>query len=265
VDAVPIVDSGETGYELDIDGLDALSSWRTALPACGDLGLWPIVCDLSGTDVYGRWATRGEPAPTPSPRMILEHVEALEWPPSSPDATWCFARAWVDVVRMCAIQAVGRVGEAPSEAELLSACPDPDYAVLERYLLRWEEARRPTTSQEPPGAFEEPLLELGTTLVLIPNPDPWAVPAYLDFCRVASLGQALLVRAMREWHERYRAAPYAATGVTMHLVVERPIADVFDALDVAAQQLPFCKMDDSLRERARALLDATFWELYDRG
>jgi hypothetical protein len=265
VTAVAVSHSGESGYELDITGLDVLSSWRAALSTCEELGLWPIVCDVSGPDVYGRRVYSGGREPAPSPRTILDQIEGVVWPPSLPDATHYFDREWVEVVRMFANEAAHRVGSAPTEAELLNACPDPDYAALERYVLRWEEVRRPTTSQEPPGRFDEPLLELGSTLVLLPNPDPWAVPAYLDFCYILETDQALLARAMREWHERYRAVPYAATGVTIHFVVERPTVDVFDALEVAAQQLPFCKMDDSLRERARALYNASFWELYNRG
>jgi len=35
-------------------------------------------------------------------------------------------------------------------------------------------------------------------------------------------------------------------------------------LAVASEQLPFCKMDDLLRGRARALFAADFCELYDR-
>ena len=42
------------------------------------------------------------------------------------------------------------------------------------------------------------------------------------------------------------------------------MTDIHDALSVAAEQQPFCKMDELLRERARSLFAANYWELYDR-
>jgi hypothetical protein len=251
------------GYELDYNGLDAVAAWHAARPACIELGLWPMACDHSGPDVYSRWAYTQDEDRAQWPRPIIARAEQVTWPDPPRDATEYFARDWVDVIRMCAQGTVRRVGEAPTEQELLTACPDPDYKALERHLLRWEQARRPTVGQEPPGRFDDPLLDLGTNLVLIPDPDPWVVPAYIHYWGAGSRNEHL-VRALRSWYERYGAMPYASTGVTLHLVVERPVTDIFDALDVAAQQMPFCKMDDSLRERARALFGAAFWELYDR-
>ena len=267
VTPLPVADTGEIGFELDFEGIDPLSAWRLARPVCEGLGLWPVVPDEAGPNVFGRWFyDEVRDGRDQAPAAIIARAEALPWPidEGRGDATQEFARDWREVIRLCRGSTLRRHGEAPSEDELLRACPDPDYLALERHLLTWEEARRPTTTQEPPGRFDKPLLELDNRLVLVPTPHPWAVPAYVHYWGAGSSRHEVLVRMLRSWYERYEAVIWAATPVTIHLHVARPIADIFDALAVAAEQAPFCKMDDLLRDRARALLGAGFWELYDR-
>ena len=77
-------------------------------------------------------------------------------------------------------------------------------------------------------------------------------------------GPERLVRAIDSWHRRYGAEPYAALGVTLDFVVSRPPQDVNDAFTLATELEPFVKPNASLREGARALLNARHWELYDR-
>lgn len=265
--SVAVADTGEVGFELDIDGSDPLSAWQLARPVCDELGLWPFVPDYEGQNVYSRhFYDEVRDGRDQRPTAIVARAEALPWPLEDPklDATVWFARDWLSVIRLCRESTVRRLGDAPSEDELLASCPYADYFALERVVLEWEEARRPTMSQEPPGRFDEPLLDLGRKLVLLPTPRAWAVPAYFHFWGAGSRRNEALVRTLRSWHDRHGAVVWAATGVTLHLHVARPISDIYEAFAVAAEQLPFCKPDDELRERARALFGATFWELYDR-
>lgn len=265
ITAVPVADTAATGYELDIEGISPLPAWQLARPVCAVLGLWPFVPDYEGQNVYSRhFYDEVQDGRDQSPVAIVTRAEAMTWPLQGDRPTEYFARDWPSVIRLCRDETVRRIGEAPSEDELRAACPYPDYVALERLLLSWEEARRPTTGQEPPGRFDEPLLELGRRLVLLPTPDPWAVPAYFHFWGAGPNKNEALVRTLRSWYDRYEAVTWAATGVTVHLHVSRPLTDIYEALAVAAEQQPFCKMDDLLRERARSLLGATFWELYDR-
>ncbi len=267
ITAVPVADSGEIGFELDIEGVRPLRAWQLATPVCRELGVWPFVPDERGQNVYSRhFYDEVRDGRDQAPRAILARADTLAWPLKElrSDATEYFARDWPSVIRLCRDATLQRLGQAPSEQDLLDKFPDPDYLALEHHLLTWEEARRPTSAQEPPGAFDEPMLELGDRLVLLPTPHPWAVPAYFHFWGAGSSRSEMLVRTLRSWYERYGAVPWAATSVTLHLHVSRRPTDVFDALAVASEQQPFCKMDDLLRERARSLIGATFWELYDR-
>jgi len=267
VTSVRVADTDEVGFELDVQGLDPLSAWRLARPMCADLGLWPFVSNDAGQNIYNRhFYDEVDDRRDQRPAAIVARAQAMAWPidDGRVDATQQFARDWLSVIRLCREATVRRLGDAPSEDELLATCPEADYVALERVLLEWEEARRPTVGQEPPGCFDEPLLELGPTLVVLPTAHPWALPAYFHYWGAGAGRSEALVRTMRSWYDRYGAAPWAATGVTVHLHVSRPITDIYDALTVAAEQMPFCKMDELLRERARALFDAAFWELYDR-
>jgi hypothetical protein len=91
------------------------------------------------------------------------------------------------------------------------------------------------------------------------------VPAYTHFWGAGwgDVGSETLVRAIRSWHQRYGAEPCATTGVTLTFTVGRPPTDIRDARQLVAEQEPFIRLDDSIRERARSLLGYEWWELSD--
>lgn len=143
--SVPVGDTGEVGLELDIDGIDPLSAWQLARPVCDELGLWPFVPDYEGQNVYSRhFYEEVRDGRDQRPAAIVARAEALPWPLHDPelDATVWFARDWLSVIRLCRESTVRRLGDAPSEDELLASCPHADYFALERMVLEWEEARR---------------------------------------------------------------------------------------------------------------------------
>ena len=155
--------------------------------------------DDEGQNVYSRhFYNEVRDRRDQSPTAILSRAEAMAWPVDEglSAATQYFARDWPSVIRLCREETVRRLGEAPSDDELLARCPQPDYVALERLLLSWEEARRPTTGQKPAGRFDEPFVELGRRLVLLPTPHPWAVPAYFHFCGAGSSHNEKLVRTL---------------------------------------------------------------------
>lgn len=107
---------------------------------------------------------------------------------------------------------------------------------------------------------------------MLPTSRPWALPAYVDYWgagytygpEIGQIGHELLTVAMRDWYHRFGAVPWAATGVTVHFVVERPPDNIHDAFQLATELSHFGHRDMSYREMARALLHSEFWELFDR-
>ncbi len=156
-----------------------------------------------------------------------------------------------------------RVDSAPAEAELISQWPTADHVALERTLLAWEEAQRPTRDQEPRGAYDSPSL-LGEHLVLLPRPEPWTVPAYVHYWGAGADRTEPLIRALRSWFERCGAVIWATTNVTLHLHISDPITYLDEAFTIAAEQTRYARSNGSLRDHARSLLHARFWELFDR-
>jgi hypothetical protein len=152
-------------------------------------------------------------------------------------------------------------------AEVLARFPHPDWQGLDAYLLSWEEERQPTLSQEPPGALDEVWsLQEVTSLALLPTDCPAAVPAYTHYWGAidGSNGADRLVSAIRSWYKRYAAEPCASIEVTLAFIVGRPPQDIHDAWQLTTEHDRFIKLDDSIRERARALMHSGWWELYDR-
>jgi len=165
-----------------------------------------------------------------------------------------------------------RWGTAPPESEVrraAGAAADPRLGI-ERYLLEWELAQGPPPPNalrimgyaqqgdpQPPG---EPAF-----IALLPIIRPWEVYALME--GLWNHPSDRLIRAAREWNERYGAECMDIhPGYSTALRVQRRPGDIWEAWQLAREHwllAPDTLMlpGTHLRDYARALVDAQYWEL----
>jgi Domain of unknown function (DUF4253) len=269
---VPVPGTSVVGYELDGDG-DEQAAWKVARERVARLGWWPLVVDAFGADVYSREYYRSIEE---TPQRILYVAQRL-----SPEEAVArrrefrgvgFPYSGAQVDRLLSgfrSQVERRVDDSPSEAELDPYVATRDWIGLERFLLEWEEARRPTDDAEVERlhALQRTGLEGGPfNLALIPTANPVEVPAYSGFwnCQGSIDGHETLVAALRGWHQRFGAEPLSNNGVHFSFYVPRPPQDVYGAFELALEHRTFSDQDASLRALARSLIGNARWTLIGR-
>lgn len=162
-----------------------------------------------------------------------------------------------------------RLGIAPAEDEVLSLGLRPDHVALERWLLDWEETRRPTVAPAQGGHLKwfEPD---NCALLLLPTAASEEVPAYISFYGAEGEGgHERLIALLRSWRERFGAEIVACWGTMLELNVTAPPRQLNQAFDLAVEHWiaapPTLGLPGvSIRDHARALVDRTEWFLHNR-
>jgi hypothetical protein len=116
----------------------------------------------------------------------------------------------------------------------------------------------------------EPDESIGLALVLLPTPNCWEVPLYLEFFGCESSERvALLARTMHAWHERYGAEIVAHFGTMMEFGVASPPMTKDEAVAVGAEQSAIAPSTLDLAgvsevQHARTLIGRDTWFLHER-
>ena len=168
---------------------------------------------------------------------------------------------------------VERWGTAPRESEVRRAATESADPVLgiERFLLEWELVQGPP----PPNAVRimeyaqrgdpQPPPAEPAFIALLPTARPWEVYAHIE--GLWNHPADRLIRAARGWNEMFGAeCAEIHPGYSTQLRVKRPPADIWAAWEVARQHwllAPDTLMlpGTRLRDYARALIEAQYWEL----
>lgn len=100
----------------------------------------------------------------------------------------------------------------------------------------WDGVCRPLTPFVPAYNHRgEPLDEV--FIALVPAQEPWHVPAYLRSAGIGDLPRAAVQTALwRRWHERYGAEVITIADGCVELIVERPLANLQIAHELAVEQ-----------------------------
>jgi len=269
--ALPVSGSAEVGFDVPIHEQPALSTWKLARPICAGLGLWPVImpCSCGPYGVKRLGAREAWEDDDEQPASIVARAEEMPWPVSADRASgWTIpAHHWMAELHDAQRMAHRRYGEAPSDQELIQACAVGDHLALEYALLCWEQERRDVETGQRSGPFFHPDEVKTPHLALLPTSSPWAVPAFAPYWGAGLTGsftQTALIRTLREWYDRHGVVPCSVEGTVLHLFVDRPITDLSEAFEAAVAQASFARLEGSVRDRARGLIDADLWELYDR-
>ena len=143
---------------------------------------------------------------------------------------------------------------------------------LERWLFDWENrnggGNGVTGGDAAYLGWFEPVNQ-PMALLLLPTPNSWETPAYIQWYGAEALGSPTVVAALREWNARYGAELVAHFGTMLQLVTARRPATPDEAFHLAWQQEGLAPCTTllpgvSLRHHARVLLQADKWFLHER-
>jgi hypothetical protein len=144
---------------------------------------------------------------------------------------------------------------------------------VERWLFEWEQANclNPLTLSETGLShisWYEPVYEK-QALLLMPSPNSWDVPAYINWYSSYLCNSQFIVALLREWHTKYGAELVAHFGTMLQLNVMRQPQTAEDAFHLAWQQHMIAPCTTILpgvspRDHARALLKTKQWFLHQR-
>lgn len=274
---VPLPEGGGSTWVVDTPAGDIVPLWTEARDALKPLGLYPVATTTWGeadwvkADLFDRFYYGDNSAPDTviSRSRTLTIEEALDCFPSSGE--WAMEN-WEDVVTHHLGLTERHYGDAPGAADLGDARRGDELA-LERRLLNWEEALRPTPEtgiRSESYGWYDPRPRDPVGLVLLPLAEPCHAAAYLSFYGAEGEGQhEALIRLMCSWQQDFGAQLVASWGTMLQLVASKPPATLEAAFDLAAQHVRLAPCTTQLpgegvRDLARHLWRGERWFLHER-
>ncbi len=278
---------GSSALVAEIRPADHLTSWTRAREIVDLTERWPVVSwmpgiweDVVAGEPFDRmqfvYADRGSGiAGDTSFAGLVARADALDYEAMlEVQAAQEWKRKYLDSnVEEAMKDVVERWGTAPPESEVRRAAgdgADPRLGI-ERYLLQWELGQGPP----PPSAVRimgyarqgdpEPPPDEPAFIALLPTARPWEVYAHME--GLWNYPSDRLIRAARLWNETYGAECLAIhPGYGTQLRVQRRPGDIWEAWGLAREHwllAPDTLMLTGfhLRDYARALMDAQYWEL----
>jgi hypothetical protein len=283
---VPVLDTAQMAFEIEVSLESVLDGWRTLRRLADRTGRWPVAVPNWAGDRnwFNRFPYRRgrDDERDLAPEAVLRRAAEMdfEWamgllPPAGPPGWTPSFEQRMGALRRGLEESARRVGSPPPWSDVELEQMSRGGIDLDAALFEWEESRRPTTEPEPPpGLLEwhfsnwpEPAY-----LLLLPTVEAAAAPAYLSFYgagRLHGLGHEALICILRDWHERFGAELVANTSTLLYLSVERPPTRITDAYALAREHiraLPDTRIVPMIspRQYARALLGRERWTLWSK-
>jgi len=202
--------AGKNFYGLRVNGAQAVDLWRKLRGLVEKTGRWPVIAGAPiSVDGHADFMKSSE---IDKPENVLARAE------KAPAEKW-FKEAFAEWKQLSAADpsASHETGQWPDKVER-----------LEKYTIPTE------------ILSGTPLPEV--TIVLVPTPNSWEVPAWLMFggwneCPIPEVQVALL----KFWHEKYGAEIVGISHDVMELEVTRPPKERQAALALAREQFVFCQ------------------------
>jgi hypothetical protein len=251
---LPILDTGERAYALEISGAEVESAWRAARSVVKETGRWPLVVTYSGgpkggstweerlldADMFGRFFyEQVSPGQDVSPAAILRAASSVDVSAFLDKLSASRARHWpleraLDVELSDAQYAFGEA--APRRAELEAAriggAPVSTWDELDRWLLEWERAheRLPAPESGRLSWFDPGI----AFLIFLPTSSSWDSLAYMDWYGMAK-GAAPYIALGRQWSQRFGAELVANYGTMLQCLVTSPPQTIEEAWELGRQ------------------------------
>lgn len=287
---LPILDTGECAYAVEIVGKEVESAWRVARGLVGETGRWPlVVMSWSGREQTG-WENQLRSEDLFS-RFMYEQASSTTGQDVSPAAILRAADS-VDVSAFLDTMAAGRdrlwkleqalqyeldttewlCGSAPRRSEVqvarLGVRPVSTHHDLDRWLLEWE---RTHGARPEPEDARTPWFDLGlsrASLLFMPTSNSWDSLAYIHWYGMAR-GAEPYIALGRQWSRRFGAELVANFGTMLQCLVTSPPETIDDAWELARQHdlIAPCTLalpGIRLRHYAVGLLGCDRWFLHER-
>jgi hypothetical protein len=260
---------------VDLPAGDLVATWAQARDALAGLGLYPVAVarfgggDWPEEDLFSRFYY-GEDA---APETVIARSRELSVEDALGRYDWSHtsdADHWDEIVEVQLSLTARDYGSAPDPGDLADVAPG-DEPGLERRLMEWEEAVRPTRDAPVTNesfAWFDPAD--GPGLALVPVADPCHALAYLSFYGAEGAGgHEALTRLACSWEERFGARLVANWGTMLQFLADRPAATLDDAFQLAVEHTRVAPSTtllpgEGIRHLARHLWCGERWFLHER-
>ena len=280
---LPILDTGELAFALDIEVNELEQSWIIARQLLNQTGRWPVVVacwsGVGGSfaervlseDIFSRFFFKEAPHPEDvSPRTLIQKSRTIDV--STFIDTLAKERDHYDKLDECLDWELAGTkevrGHAPNRIELDDKSIKTRHQ-LDRWLLDWELANGGLGNPEH-SRFDwfDPKSEF-PFLLLLPISSPWETLAYLNWYGTSDHGSEYYIALGRSWEERFGAELVAHYGTMLGCFVSRPPADPRSAWEVAREHdlVAPCTLGlpgVTVRHYANGLANYDRWFLHER-
>ena len=280
---LPILDTGELAFALDIEVNDLEQSWIIARQLLKQTERWPVItaCWSDGgeslaervwsEDIFSRFFFKEAPNPEDvSPRTLIQkshRIDVSAFIDTLAKEHDCYNK--LDEFFDRELEGTNQVcGHAPNRNELDGYSIQTQHQ-LDRWLLDWELANgglgNPEHSRfdwfDPNSVFP--------FLLLLPTSSSWETLAYINWHGTSDHGSEYYIALGRSWEERFGAELVAHYGTMLGCFVSRPPTDPRTAWEVAREHdlVAPCTLGLTgvhVRHYANGLANYDRWFLHER-
>ena len=269
---------------------DAQHMWETLRKLLPRTGRWPVLYTLWGhpqntwedyvraADIFTRrpfeWENRDDNDTSPEAIVARSELTSFE------DLLQTHAHLhslnlWEDYGYLLekTKQRFGFCPDAEEVESLIKTKKISNYVELEHWLLRWELQHIARNKSLPPAdtgylQWYVPQSE-PQALILLPTANCWEALAYIHWYGAEAYGSETAIAMLRWWREKYGAELVAHYGTMLHIAITRRPSSIEEAFRLAWEQEAFAPCTtalpgESLRDHARALMQADKWFLHER-
>jgi hypothetical protein len=279
---VPVLNTGEMAYAIQISSAEVESAWRIARGLLPRTQRWPVATTFWAAADGSTWTDRVleadffsrfyyEEAPNPvdvSPRALCARANAINLPEflALKAARRAEGSNLEETMAYELEETKTRCGSAPNRSELKAAQVSTERD-LEHFLLDWEHSHG--VSIDPNDSRQQWFEQNPSALLFLPTPNGWDTLAYLHWFGTSDYGAENYIALGQSWEKKFGAELVAHYGTMLQCLVSRPPTTVQDAWELACEHdlaggctlaLPCIR----LRDYARALVGWDRWFLHER-
>lgn len=277
---MPILDSGEEAFVLELAPSEIETAWHGARNLLDQTGRWPVVGTswsgggdfkkrLLDEELFSRFYFEEAPgAADVSPRSLIELSRTLD----GADLLLGVAKAraeeedFEEFLPYDVEVTEGAYGKAPTIEEA-SAGSDGTLAGLDRWLMEWESthglAPNPEENRFPWFTPDHPYL------LFLPTASSWETLAYVNWQATSIYGTQHYIALGKAWEARFGAELVCNYGTMLQCLVSNPPTELSDAYDLAQEHdfvapSTLAPAGISVRHYAHGLVNHDRWFLHER-
>ena len=285
-----VEDTQENVFAIEVSE-DPVLAWAHLRGLAGKTGRWPVLTLLHSSradpweervrkaDLFSRYYFRDErkeDRKDDSPDAVLRAAEGLDVSRGFRDFSEDNSITLEEYLEVTLEGTQGLFGMGPpmpSPAAFLREHALRTQESIERWFFEWELANCPSPLALPERglshiAWYEEGLE-SQALLLMPTPNGWEVPAYINWFASGRRNSQFVVAMLRDWHATYGAELVAHFGTMLQFQVARRPQTAAEAFQLAWHQHLIAPGTTILpgispRDHARALMHTDRWFLHER-